>query len=114
MAHPLCGRGPQSAQSVPAGHIVYVAPRPPSSQSPSLANRHELAHAIGGEGEGGGGRGEGGGGGVGEGGGGAERPAMLPVAHRAPQSAQSVPYAQLEYSEPGPPSEQNELNLYRH
>ena len=56
----------------------------------------------------------GGGGGVGEGGGGEERPAVVPVAHRAPQSAQSVPYAQLEYSEPGPPSEQTELNLYQH
>ena len=35
-------RVPQSTQSVPKLQMEYSAPAPPSSQSPSEANRHEL------------------------------------------------------------------------
>jgi len=68
----------------------------------------------GGDGEGGGGDGEGdaedgggdgeGGGGEGEGGGGEGACKAEGGADRGPQSVQSVPYTQSEYSAPGPPS----------
>ena len=71
---------------------------------------------MGGDGGGGGGRGAGGGGGLGDGGGG-ERvlpPSGAVQLARRPQSKQSVPYSQLAYSLPGPPSEQMPLKSYQH
>ena len=62
----------------------------------------------GGEGEGGGGEGEGGGG-EGEGGEVGGGCAGGGVVQRSPQSSQSVPRSQLEYSAPGPPSLQTEF-----
>ena len=56
----------------------------------------------GGDGEGGGGEGEGGDGGGGDGGG--DGGSGGEDGLRSPQSVQSVPNAQREYSEPGPPS----------
>ena len=37
-------RGPQSTQSVPSEHAVYVEPAPPSSHMPSLVQEHVLVH----------------------------------------------------------------------
>ena len=80
-------RGPQSAQSVPRAQSDHMEPGPPSSQRPFEAQWpdgcgvHVSRHwALG--------RNEGAGGGI----------------MRGPQSAQSVPRAQCEDSEPGPPS----------
>ena len=39
-------RGPQSMQSLPRGHVWYVAPAPPSSQMPSEADSQELLHIV--------------------------------------------------------------------
>lgn len=39
-------REPQSAQSVPQVHAVYSEPRPPSSQSPSLAAEHVFEQPL--------------------------------------------------------------------
>jgi hypothetical protein len=63
----------------------------------------------GGGGYGGGGFGNGGGGGDGLGGGGGGG-SGAPLASRGPQSVQSVPYSQGEYSAPGPPSSQSPLD----
>jgi hypothetical protein len=90
-------RGPQSAQSVQGEQNAYWKPAPPSSQLPSPAKMHELAHVSwvpGGNG----------GGGEGRGGGGLwlkEQPEC------GPQSAQSVQGAQIPNSEPGLPSSQS-------
>ena len=101
-----CARMPQSLQSVHAEHALYSEPAPPSSQSPSLAQRHEFTHVPlpGGPGAGDGGvptqapgeRCVGGGGG----------PAPKTQLARGPQSVQSVHGEHAEYSPPAPPSSQ--------
>ena len=92
-------RVPQSAQSVPYAQSSDPEPGPPSLQKPSDAYDgyqpvQVLVHCAlppdDGDGDGGGGEGP-----------------LLPLPPddpRVPQSAQSVPYAQSSYSEPGPPS----------
>ena len=104
VAHPLSGRPPQSTQSVPEGHMVYSAPMPPSSQSPSDAYTHVFVHCIGRlggwlTGGGGGGRGDGGGG----------DDAVADHHARGPQSAQSVPKSQREDVDLRPPSSHTPL-----
>ncbi len=64
------GRGPQSVQSWPSTQLVYSAPGPPSSQSPSLLYAHALVPPPGQLGGGGDDGGDGGDRGGGKGGGG--------------------------------------------
>ena len=105
-------RGPQSVQSVPRWQDEYSDPRPPSSHLPSEAKKgHASRHwlppgSVGGEGGGGGEGGVGGKDGEG-GGGGGESGGVGDGITRGPQSVQSVPRGQSEYSDPGPPSSQS-------
>ena len=95
------GRGPQSSQSVPYAQNEYLEPGPPSSQSVSDEWKHVFKQVIpGGVAGGGGGAGGAGGGGESTG--------------RGPQSSQSVPYAQIAYLEPGPPSSQSVSDEWKH
>ena len=91
-------RGPQSEQSSPNEHAANSEPGPPSSQSPSDVNEHKasLEHSCrdpGGSGGGGCGDGD---------------------TVRQPQSSQSVPMEQDEYSEPAPPSSQSPSDTKGH